>query len=91
MNRYYFAISIKKTIQINEMEKNYCLSDIGYYQSNPLSDGEYIKNSTNWWIGVEKHRLFEDSETVESFVSDIYFTKATIYLTHMKISPSLKN
>lgn len=73
------------------MEKNYCLSDIGYYQSNPLSDGEYIKNFTNWWIGVEKHRLFEDSETVESFVSDIYFTKATIYLIHMKISPSLKN
>lgn len=45
--------AFENTIQIDEMEKNICLSEIGYFQKNPLFDGEYLGKSLDKWLQID--------------------------------------
>lgn len=74
--------AFENTIQIEEMEKNFCLSDIGYYQTNPLSDGEYLGELLDKWLQIDFSKYFLELQVFKRFGR--YYTKQCTKLWVLK-------
>lgn len=74
--------AFKNTIQIDEMEKNFCLSDIGYYQTNPLSDGEYLGDLLDKWLQIDISKYLWELQVFKRFGR--YYTKQCTKLWVLK-------
>lgn len=62
----------ENAIQIDQMEKNICLSDIGYFQTDPLTDGEYLGELLDEWLQLDCSKWYWELRVFKRFGS--YYT-----------------
>lgn len=61
------STAFENTIQIGEMEKNICLSDIRYFQTYSISDGEYLGDLLDKWLQLDFSKYYWELKVFERF------------------------
>lgn len=61
------STAFENTIQIGEMKKNICLSDIGYFQTYSISDGEYLGELLDKWLQLDFSKYYWELKVFERF------------------------
>lgn len=61
--------AFENTIQIDQIEKNNCLSDIGYFQTDPLTNGEYLGELLDEWLQVDCSKYYCELRIFKKFGS----------------------
>lgn len=61
------STAFENTIQIGEMEKNICLSDIRYFQTYSISDGEYLGELLDKWLQLDFSKYYWELKVFERF------------------------
>lgn len=74
--------AFKNTIQIDEMEKTICLNEIGYFQTDPITDEEYLGELLDDYLQLDFSKYFLKLQVFKRFGK--YYTKECKILWALK-------